>query len=68
MPIFEYRCEKCGKVFENLERGQGKQEKPCCPSCGEPNPKKVFSLFGSLGSSANPSAGSGCSHSHASFG
>ncbi|MDO4583763.1 MAG: zinc ribbon domain-containing protein [Planctomycetia bacterium] len=31
MPIYEYRCEKCGKEFEELVRGK---EKPHCPACG----------------------------------
>ncbi len=31
MPIFEYRCVKCGKAFEKLVRSQS--EKVLCPSC-----------------------------------
>ena len=33
MPIYEYRCRKCGKVTEKLE---GSHDRPLskCPSCG----------------------------------
>lgn len=68
MPIFEYECSKCGRVFENLERAPRMQENPCCPSCGEQNPKKVFSLFGAIGSKAQPLPGSNCGHSATAFG
>lgn len=31
MPIYEYRCGKCGEEFEELVRGN---EQPRCPVCG----------------------------------
>lgn len=30
MPIYEYKCEKCGNEFEQLVFGQ---ECPSCPKC-----------------------------------
>lgn len=44
MPIFEYRCQRCGKVFELLQKtvAQGKQ---ACPVCGSGELKKVPSCF-----------------------
>lgn len=33
MPLYEYKCEKCGKRFEKIEKLQGPYLKKC-PSCG----------------------------------
>ncbi len=33
MPLYEYKCEKCGKRFEKIERFQGPFLKKC-PNCG----------------------------------
>jgi putative FmdB family regulatory protein len=53
MPIFEYECGKCGRLFEELVASAA--EKVCCPSCGSDNIEKLFSAFakncGSCGSS-----------------
>ena len=42
MPIYEYQCEKCGHVFDTLQRSS---EDPLvdCPECGEPALKKLVS-------------------------
>ena len=32
MPIYEYKCPKCSKEFEELVFGD---ESPACPDCGE---------------------------------
>ena len=42
MPIFEYRCAKCGHEFESLVR-PGKPE-PSCAKCGALNPERLLSL------------------------
>lgn len=42
MPIFEFQCNKCGKKFEKLCRGD---EKVNCPKCKGKNVKKLFSTF-----------------------
>ena len=44
MPIYEYRCEKCGDVFEELVSGGKEPEN--CPGCGSRKLKKLFSVFG----------------------
>ena len=47
MPIYEYRCRRCEKVFEKFQRiGEG-GEKLACPYCGEKKPKKMISSFSS---------------------
>lgn len=42
MPLYEYRCERCGKKTEVI---QSFREKPLkiCPHCGKPGLKKLFS-------------------------
>ena len=44
MPIFEYKCEQCGKVTEFLEPLR-KKIKHNCSQCGSGDMKKVFSSF-----------------------
>ena len=43
MPLFEYRCESCGHVFEQLIL-KGSPE-PTCPACGASTVEKLLSMF-----------------------
>jgi putative FmdB family regulatory protein len=45
MPIFEYRCEKCGTKFEKLVRRTAEASELGCPSCGGTDLKQEFSTF-----------------------
>ena len=56
MPIFEYKCKKCGEQFEFLVRA-GK--KPLCPKCGSGSLKKLISSFSSGISAKSSGAGPG---------
>ncbi len=47
MPIYEYRCKKCGKVFEVLFRSRDEKLKVSCPSCQSEKAEKLLSVFGS---------------------
>ena len=38
MPIFDFNCNECGKVFEKLVRAA--DIPPECPSCGTKNTQK----------------------------
>ena len=49
MPIFEYRCKKCGHKTEFLEKSGGKG-KYVCEKCGSANMQRLFSCF-SIGQS-----------------
>lgn len=42
MPIYEYKCPKCNKVFEKLWKGYSFSE-DClpCPDCNEPSPRII---------------------------
>jgi putative FmdB family regulatory protein len=52
MPIFEYVCGKCGKLFEKLILGRS-QESPACPHCGSKQVEQKFSTFSSGRARAN---------------
>jgi len=45
MPIYEYRCEECGRQEEHLQKVS---EKPLtkCPACGKKAYKKLLSAAG----------------------
>ncbi len=47
MPIYEYKCQDCGAIFEKLIY---KEEDVKCFICGGKNVKKLISLFSSVGS------------------
>ncbi|HUS93039.1 MAG TPA: FmdB family zinc ribbon protein [Phycisphaerae bacterium] len=53
MPIFEYRCTKCGHVTEFLEKA-GARGKHACGQCGSAATKKAFSTFAAHAQQAAP--------------
>lgn len=64
MPMYEYRCTKCGEEFEMLRSFTDEDEKIECPKCGAPGPTRTLSLFASSSESADncapsPSGGGG---------
>jgi putative FmdB family regulatory protein len=42
VPIYEYKCEKCPRVFEKLQK-MDSQEHCLCPVCGE-HSKRIVSV------------------------
>lgn len=59
MPIYEYRCRRCGEVFERYMKAHEKADALTCPYCGEKKPEKIFSSFSSSkGSDSSSSCGS----------
>jgi putative FmdB family regulatory protein len=46
MPIFEYRCDDCGKTFETFVTAQ---RAPECPGCHSDNLAKLLSSPGLVG-------------------
>ena len=59
MPIFEYKCARCGNEFEKLVF---KRSEPItCPTCEGHEVKKKFSAFGmKIGGTFVSSSGSSC--------
>ncbi len=45
MPIFEYACPRCRKIFSFLVRNPARKKKFRCPQCGGSGLKKVYSSF-----------------------
>ena len=45
MPIFEYKCSKCGAEFEELVSASDKNKKIPCPECGSKSTEKQLSGF-----------------------
>ena len=58
MPIFELRCEDCGKSFELLHLASGAPAMECI-HCGSARTKKLYSSFATTSVSAGPSFGDG---------
>ena len=58
MPIFEYRCLKCGHVSSFLEKA-GTKGPHLCEKCGSGEVKKILSTFAAR-SSDSSSSGSSC--------
>lgn len=50
MPLYEYRCEKCGKEFEAYRRLSDAGKEETCPVCGGRAEKMRISLFRTTGS------------------
>ena len=48
MPIFEYRCEDCGKRFDAFFRSadDAEREQLMCAECGSARVRKLFSVIG----------------------
>lgn len=65
MPLYEYKCGKCGHSFEKYASGRH-EEVGACPQCGKDAVEKVFSTFssclGNVGGSTVTagSSGGGC--------
>lgn len=62
MPIFEYKCNGCGKKFDVLHKSSVNLEDVVCPACQSTDNKKLLSTFSaSMGSSSGYDSGSSCS-------
>lgn len=49
VPIFEYRCEKCGEEFEEIVSSDERDRPQACPACGSKRTKRLISAFASGG-------------------
>lgn len=55
MPIYEYRCQRCGTKFEKLVRDRSGAP-PECPACGHGEVKLELSVFATVSSRSSPPA------------
>lgn len=61
MPIFEYKCNNCGKKFDVLHKSSTNMAEVVCPDCQSKNSKKLLSSFSASMSSGGFEGGSSCS-------
>jgi putative FmdB family regulatory protein len=60
VPLYEFRCRRCGHEFEKLVGAAAPV--PACPACGAKKAERKFSVFGSRsGGTFTGSGGGGCS-------
>jgi putative FmdB family regulatory protein len=45
MPIYEYLCKPCNRVFSFYNRSLSSDVRPVCPKCGSSEMKKLMSMF-----------------------
>jgi putative FmdB family regulatory protein len=61
LPIYEYKCKKCGEKFEKRVGFFHNQKTITCPKCGSADPDREMSTFAtdrsSGGSSCSPTPG-----------
>jgi putative FmdB family regulatory protein len=55
MPLYEFKCRKCGHRFEYLSRNAG-DTPDACPKCGTKKPKKEISSFNASNSAGSSAA------------
>ncbi len=56
MPIYEYRCTKCGRNFEKLRKAQDADAPVECPYCqGEETARQVSTFSSNFGCGSAPS-------------
>jgi putative FmdB family regulatory protein len=61
MPLYEYRCDACGRTFEELRPSSEADAAISCPSCeSNRTGRKLSSFAASGGSSSSPKGGGAC--------
>lgn len=55
MPIYEYKCNKCGEKFEALVRWFHSQKSLKCPNCGDKDIERIISTFSTDSPCGSPS-------------
>ena len=59
MPIYEFACPKCRRIFSFLSKRLNPDRQPVCPKCGSRNLVKQISGFAMLKGVAEPAAPTG---------
>jgi len=55
MPLYEYRCQECGKQYEMLRKMQDADRELECPECRSEAVERLFSTFAAGGCSPSGS-------------
>jgi putative FmdB family regulatory protein len=53
MPLFEYQCQHCHKLFEVFTQRRDQEASPRCPACGGKDVERILSAFSGTSSSAS---------------
>ena len=56
MPIYEFACPKCRKVYSFLSKRVAPSHTPACPKCGSKRLTKEISRFAFLNGAPEPAA------------
>lgn len=73
MPLYEYQCEACGKITENLRKMADADAPATCESCGSDKTRRIQSVFAASGGGSQPGmslpmggggGGCGCGNPH----
>jgi len=56
MPLYEYECQRCGRLFDVRRGIDDTQAQIECPTCGDGDVKRVFSRFATTWSDAGCSS------------
>ncbi len=56
MPIYEFACPKCRRIFNFLSKRINQERTPVCPKCGHDKLQKQVSAFSMLKGVAEPAA------------
>lgn len=59
MPMYEYRCQECGALYEQLRKMSEADTNLQCPRCGAENVQRQVSAC-SFSSGSSGSGGGGC--------
>jgi putative FmdB family regulatory protein len=51
MPFYDYKCTKCGRVFE-IQKGMNEKFDPLCPECKVVT-QRIFNIPGTIRSEQN---------------
>lgn len=57
MPMYEYRCEDCGNLYEELRRMSDADRDLKCPKCASESVERLLSAFATGGCSPTPGGG-----------
>ncbi|MGK9476878.1 FmdB family zinc ribbon protein [Melioribacter sp. OK-6-Me] len=60
MPVYEYKCNDCGKKYEIYHKSINKLSDIECPSCKSRNYKKLLSSFSTSNESDSYETSTGC--------
>lgn len=63
MPIYEYRCQTCGHVFDKFVRSMSTAFEVECPQCHAHECRKSMSLFGTASAGGGTANAASCAPS-----